>query len=170
MAITRIWSEYLGPTLVRVFFESDLAEPTFYVWLDGRLFGSTALGYMDVPVGLGQTAQVDVFDDAGAIPAAVYPAGVTLVWDVLADVALSRVEEWDGEVWVVRATVPATGSGLSRWESPPLEDGAAYLFRVVPVDGTGRDGNAREFSGVMCRWPDAPGGTVTVDSGEFVIG
>jgi hypothetical protein len=147
MAITRVWSTLLGPTLVRVHFESDL----------------------DVPVGLSQVAQVDVFDDDAAVPAAVYPAGVTLVWDVLSDVAASRIEEWSGSAWEVRATIPATGSGLARWESPPLEDGAEYLFRAVPVDGTGRDGVAREFSGVMCRWPDAPTGSVSVSGGEFLI-
>lgn len=169
--VTRYWPEHLGPTLVRVYFESDLVSPTFYVWLDGRLFGSTTAGYMDVPVGIGQVAQVDVFDDANAVPDALFPAQVTLLWEVGPEVAVSRVEQWDGdaEEWVVRAQVPSTGAGIGRWESAPLADGETHVFRVVPVDGTARDGIAREFSGVMCRWPDRPELVVGVSGGEFVI-
>lgn len=169
MAISRLYKAPLSPTMYRVFFESDLADPTFYVWLDGRLFGTTTAGFLDVPVGIGQVGQVDVFDDANDAPAVVLSSTVTLRWDVGADVAVSRVEQWVTDAWVVRGQVPATGSGIGRWESAPLADSTEFLFRVVPVDGTGRDGIPREFSGVMCRWPDAPAVTVSVDSGEFLI-
>jgi hypothetical protein len=156
--------------LWRIHFESDLPNAVFYVWLDGRLFGSTALAFMDVPVGINQIAQVDVFDNPATVPAAVYPATVTLVWEVGEEVAMSRVEQFVTDAWVVRGQIPATGSGMGRWESAPLADGATHLFRVVTVDGTGRGTPVpRDFSGVMCRWPDAPSAAVSVDEGEFVI-
>ncbi len=167
--ITAFSSTPISPTVWRLTFASDLPDPTFYVWLDGRLFGSTSATMMDVPVGISQVAQVDAFDDAGDTPDAVYPSTVTLRWEVGTQTALSRVEQWDGEAWVVRGQVPATGAGIGRWESAPLDDGATVQFRVVPVDGTGRDGIAREFSGLICRWPDAPTLTVAVVGGEFDI-
>lgn len=168
--ITRVFHSMIGPTMARVSFESDLATPTFYVWLDGALFGSTQASYMDVPLGIGQVAQIDVFDDSGDVPAAVYSSTVTFLWDVWDGVAVSRVEQWDGAAWLVRASIPSTGGGVSRWESAPLADGEDWLFRVVLVDAQGRDGLAREFEGTMCRWPDAPTDDIAVDAGEFVIG
>lgn len=169
MAVTA-WKEIVSPVLWRVYFTSTIAGATFYVWLDGALFGATTAGYMDVPVGLGQVAQVDVFDTAGESPDATYPATVTLRWEVGDGVALSRIEQYVDGAWVVRGQVPATGSGAGRWESAPLADATAYQFRVVPVDGTGRDSAVpRLFSGVMCRWPDAPSVSVAVSSGEFLI-
>lgn len=169
MAVNSLYKVALSPTLWRIHFTSTIADATFYVWLDGRLFGTTSVSYMDVPVGISQVAQVDVFDDADDVPEAVYPATVTLRWETFGDVTLSRVEQYVDAAWVVRGQVPATGDGFGRWESAPIDDSDAYTFRVVPVDSTGRDGIPREFSGVMCRWPDAPAATVSVDSGEFLI-
>lgn len=166
---TRAWKVALSPVLWEVFFESDQVSPTFFVWVDGRLFGSTTAGSMEVPVGLGRVVQVDVFDDSGDVPDSFFPSTVTLRWEGTADSALYRVEQWVVDAWVVRAQIPEVGSGHRRWESAPLADGVVHRFRVVPVDGTGRDGVAREFSGVMCRWPDAPAGTMVVSAGEFVI-
>lgn len=168
MAVS-LWKQAISPTLWRVNFTSTLPDATFYVWIDGALFGTTTAAFMDVPVGMGQIAQVDVFDDANEVPDAIFPSTVTLRWETFGDVALSRVEQWNGASWTVRGTVPANGSGMGRWESAPLADSEVHLFRVIPVDGTGRDGIPREFSGVMCRWPDAPDGVVTVVSGEFLI-
>lgn len=165
----RAWNEPVSPVMWRIFFESDLPSPTFYVWVDGALVGSTTGGFMDVQVGVGRVAQVDVFDDSGDVPAAFFPSTVTLRWEGTADSALYRVEQWVDSAWRILTQIPDVGSGLRRWSSPPLADGVVHTFRVVPVDGAGRDGVAREFSGVMCRWPDAPDGTVTVEAGEFVI-
>ena len=167
--ITRYWKEALSPVMELVHFESDIEGATFYVWADGVLLGSTTANSMEVPCGVGRVVQVDIFDDPGESPGAFFPSTVTLRWEGTVDSALYRVEQWVTDAWVVRAQIPDVGSGLRRWESPPLADGVVHLFRVVPVDGTGRDGVAREFSGVMCRWPDAPGGTMAVDEGEFVI-
>lgn len=167
--VSSVYSEPLSPVLFRIHFVSDLVSPTFYVWVDGRLFGQTTAAYMDVPAGIGQVVQIDVFDDAEDVPDAVYSANVTLLWEVGDYTVLTRIEQWDGDSWEVVATVPATGAGVGRWESPPLEDAAAHTFRVVPIDAQTRDGIPREFSGVMCRWPDAPSFDVAVDSGEFVL-
>lgn len=169
MAVDSVWAEPLSPTLVRIHFTSTLTSPTFYVWVDGELFGQTQAAYMDVPAGIAQVAQVDIFDDAGDAPTAVYPATLTLTWEVGDYTAISRIEQWDGADWNVVAQVPATGAGMGSWESPPLADGETHTFRVVPVDAEARDGVPREFSGVMCRWPDAPSFTVAVDSGEFTL-
>lgn len=169
MAVSSLWTQPLSPTLWRVFFTSTLPSPTFYVWVDGRLFGQTQASYMDVPAGLQQVSQVDVFDDANTVPTAIFPATITLTWEVGANTVLTRIEEWDGAEWVARATVPSTGAGMGRWESAPLADGETHLFRAVPVDAETRDGIPREFSGLMVRWPDAPTFTVAVDSGEFTL-
>jgi hypothetical protein len=161
--------ESISPTRVRLYFESDLEGATFYVWLDGRLYGTTGAGTMEIPVGLGRVIQVDVFDEPVAAPSVWYPATVTLWWEGAGDTALFRVEQWVEDAWVIRTQVPAVGANMPRWESAPLADGETHTFRVVPVDGTGRDGVAREFSGVMCRYPSAPVAAVDVSGGEFVI-
>jgi hypothetical protein len=101
--------------MARVSFESDLTTPTFYVWLDGALFGSTQASYMDVPLGIGQVAQIDVFDDSGDVPAAIFPSTVSMLWDVWDGVAVSRVEQWDGAAWLVRASIPMGKTGSFAW-------------------------------------------------------
>lgn len=156
--------------MVRLYFASDLGgTPTFYVWLDGALFGTTTATFMDVPIGLDQIIQVDVFDSSSAVPDAVYPSTVILRCEGNDDTALYRIEQYVDSAWVVLEQIPATGNGLIRWESAPLEDSTTHTFRVVPVDGTARDGVAKEFAIKMCRYPDAPSATIAVASGEFTI-
>lgn len=169
MAVDSLRQEFISPTLVRVYFTSTLESPTFYVWVDGALFGTTTGAYMDIPVGLNRIAQVDVFDDANDAPAVVLPSTVILRWEDMTEAAIFRVEQWVDAAWVVRAQVPSANGRMPRWESEPLADGETHMFRVVPVDGTGRDGVPREFSGLMVRYPDAPVAAISVAGGEFTI-
>jgi hypothetical protein len=147
---------------------SDLASPTFYVYVNGELFATTEETTIDIPVPLGRIVAVEVFDDAGTAPSAYFPSTVTLRWTGQGNEALFRIEKYEDSTWSTVGQVPARGV-LGRWESPVLADNTVHQFRVVPVDGTGRDGIPKEFTGLMCRYPDAPRVSVSFGSGEFTI-
>lgn len=168
MAITSLTRTPIGPTRWLVTFASDLPTPTFYVYVDGALFATTTETSVEIPVALGRIVFVEVFDDAGTAPSPWYPSTVTLRWTGNDNESLFRIEQYVDAAWAVLIPVPARGV-LGRWESPVLDDNTTHQFRVVPVDSTGRDGIPKEFSGVMCRYPDAPSVAITFGSGEFTI-
>jgi hypothetical protein len=158
----------LGPVLWRVSWPLGSGGP-FYVWGDGVLLGATDNTFWDVTVGIGRVVQVSVFDDAADVPPVWYPASVTLRWEGRNGDVVYRVDSWDGSAWVSESQVLADSRRVYHWDSGTVADGVTWKYRVVPLDGQGRSGTALEFTGVMCRYPDAPVVGVAFDGGEVVI-
>ena len=97
------------------------------VWADpGRVYGRSG---GDAPV-----AQVDIFDDAGDAPTAVYPATLTLTWEgrrlhgYFPDRTMGRAD------WNVVAQGPRDQRQDGKLGESPMADGETHTFRVVPVD------------------------------------
>lgn len=64
-------------------------------------------------MGVGRVAQVDVFDDSGAVPDSFFPSTVTLRWEGTADSSLYRVEQLVDGDWAVLAQIPSRAIVLS---------------------------------------------------------
>lgn len=156
MAIASMRFERRGAEAIRVWWESDLTDPLFYVWVDGILVSSELRqNWFDVTVPSGATFRVDVFDNAVETPGYAFPGNVLLQWSAVDGAEHYRVDVWSGSEWATRARIAESGRSIYQWESERLDDDAVWRFRVVANDGA-NDSPAREFTGLMVRRPDAP--------------
>ncbi len=140
----------------RFTWSSDLPTPTFYIYRDGVALtpGGTTETELIVPVLSGESAIIEVLDDAGALPERVFSGRATLGWHPSTGAEKYRVEEYVASVWVLRQTVFETGRGWYTWQSEVLADSSAHQFRAVPVGGNGVDGMPIAFDLYMVRHPD----------------
>jgi hypothetical protein len=162
----------LEPGLWRLEWASDLASPTFYLWMDGVFVLSTGAGSIEVAVSVPSSPVFSVFDDADAAPSNVYPAGVLIQWDQPTDLEVEYylVEEYVAAAWTERTRVTADPA---RWQyefqTRPLEDVTTHQFRVTPVGVNGNAGAARTYSVYMVRNPDPPDVALSYDDGTQKI-
>lgn len=129
----------------------------FYVYVDGVYAATVYQPWYQVELALGEQVQIEVLDDTSA-PSEAYPSRTVLMWDASADaVSFYRVDEYSGGVWTqVTLMQPASGQTHFEWQTDPLADGSAHVYRVVPVDAAGNDGVSKRFDVTMVRRPDPP--------------
>jgi len=165
MSVTALTITQTSPLGWRLAFTSDDATPTFYIWRDGALLGTTPLAYFDVVVPIGTHPVFAVYDDADESPLRSYPAALTLQWrrDTAAETYL--VEHYDGAEWDTVATVHERGErGYYQWTTPPLADAATHQYRVSAVASDGNTSTATALSALMVRHPDPVAVTITYSS------
>lgn len=148
----------------RLAWSSDLEDPVFYVWRDGRLVASTPDTSMLFTAAVGESLLVEVLDDSTASPLAAWPSRARLEWRGAAGAERYRVEEYVSGEWTARDYVRDRGEGWFSWESRVLEDSASHQFRVTPVGANGNDGAPRTFTLLMVRVPDVPDVDFAYDS------
>ena len=161
MSITYLQSRahgLLGGWLVEV--SSDLTNPTFYWYMDGELRAITREGRYVFPVAEGESAEIEVLDDANSAPQPVFPGRIDLEWaPVTAGAAVDyyRVDEYVGAVWTERARVKhVAGAHYYTYRTRLLEDQTTHQFRIVPVGVNGNEGTAATMSFPVVRRPDPP--------------
>lgn len=172
MAVTFTADTWRGPNTRYFAWESDLGgTPTFYLYLDGLLLGSTTRTWKQLTVAPGEQVQFEVLDSPSAVPEAAYPGRGLLTWLPSTGAKKYRIDEHVASAWTQRALVtPIIGQTWFSWQSRFLEDGQAHQFRVVPLGDNSLEGTARNFTIDMVRRPDPPSftaawsaGTITVD-------
>lgn len=158
MAITSFTAEALDANTWRLAWVSDLAgDVTFYLWRDGLLVLTTALGSTIVSVGAGESPVFEVFDDAGDVPADAHPRWMMLQWYGQGDTTDEyRVQQFVGAAWTDVATVRESGLSVYSWRSPTLADSTTHQFRVVPLGANGNLGTAAELVALVVGYPDVP--------------
>jgi len=144
----------------------------YYIYLDGVLVGTTAQTWYDLTVGVGQRPLIDVLDDPAAVPAEVFPEGVTLAWySSGAGTAGYRIDKWIDGDWVEQETVGETW--YQTWTSGAVADDTLHTYQSTPLGINGNEGIPLQRSVLMVRRPDAPqvsfdydalAGTVTISS------
>lgn len=144
-------------------YAGSAAEPTFYVWVNGRLWTTTAARSVLLTGDGGETLDCFVTDDANEIPPATYPSRIELSWDHVTGAGRYRIEELVSAVWTVRDLVIDDGRGHFRWLSRPLEDVTTHQFRVTAIGTGGNEGVAKAATVFMVRRPDAPDVSFTYD-------
>ena len=165
MSVTIEQPQRVGPGAWRITWSSDLSDPTFYVYRDGRLIATTALTSLVFTIAAGESPVIEVFDDAATLPSTAFPGRVTLAWYAIAAVDHYRIDEYVASVWTQRRRIRDDGSGYFRWRSRFLKDVTSHQFRVVPVGTNGNAGTATSFTVLMVRHPDPPNLTTSYDSG-----
>jgi hypothetical protein len=146
----------IGPNGWRLSYQSDLPNPTFYIYQDGLLVDTTKATTRVLSVPAGESLVVEVLDDPAIKPEAAFPGRLTLGWYSVANAASYRIEEYVSSSWVQRKRVVESGRGYYQWKTRWLEDSTVHQFRVVPVGTNGNDGDPLVFSVLMVRHPDPP--------------
>jgi len=143
-----------GPRTVILKYSSDLESPTFYIYVDGILITQTTATEYTLAVDPDQSYIVEILDDADEQPMQIFPGKARLGWFKVEGVDYYRVDEYI-DAWVERIRMPEN-DGYMKWPSRFLEDCQIHLFRVTPVGTDGNEGQAKEFSVLMVRYPDSP--------------
>lgn len=169
MAITSVAYTQSGPGTFVFTYASNLADPTFYIWVNGDLVAETLETSYEVSVPIGDQLQFDVFDDPDDEPTDYYPTRLTLRWEGRDGANTYRVDQYTGGQWVAKSIHPHRVSNLYHYVTGVLDDVTTYQFRVVPIDAEGRSGTALSFTAEMVRYPDEPAQTMTFTAGELVI-
>jgi hypothetical protein len=139
-----------------VSWSSDEDNPTYYVYKDGRIVGTTKDTQMIFTVEPGEALVIEVLDDEDAEPQTAYPGRLMLRWYQSPATDYYLVQEYYGGSWVTRKKVADLGQGYFAWQTRFLEDSTVHQFRIVPVGTNGNEGTAKTFSVLMVRHPDVP--------------
>lgn len=167
--LTLTESRGMGNT-VRYDFTSDLAAPTFYVWVLGILFATTKVPFIVINLGSLPYIRVDVFDDAGDSPDICTSPTITEFWEATPDATAYEIQQYDidSAAWVARARIREGGTWWYAWTSGPLTDCTTHQFRIRSI-GQKANGEWREFSIYVVRNPDHPAATATLNELTGVI-
>jgi len=158
-----------GPTRFVFSYDSDLDDPTFYIYVNGDFVTETQETSYEITAPLNTQFQFDVLDDADALPEEFFPGTITLRWDGTPDSTSYRAEEYVDSAWVAKRVVIHDDRRLFHYDSELLDDSTVHRFRVVPIDTQGRNGTTLEFEAEMCRFPDTPSQAISITGGEFVV-
>jgi hypothetical protein len=150
-------------------FSSNLADPTFYIYLDGNLIAITKETEYTLAVNLDENSIIEVLDDPDQMPMAVYPARIRLLWFYSEGTNYYKVEEYIDDVWVARNNI-RDNEGYMQFESRFLEDGTIHQFRIIPIGINGNEGTLREIAILCCRHPNVPNVDYTYEKKIVEIG
>ena len=140
-----------------LFYASDLVDPTFFIWMDGQLIGSTKNTSHEVYVPNGEAPVFSVFDSAADIPSNIFPAKVKLLWNRSTGAAVDvyKVEE-DVGGFIERALIKDDGRPQYYFLTRALEDVTVHAFRVTAIGVNGNSETPVNFGIFMVRNPDPP--------------
>lgn len=165
MSVTLDPPRRIAPNTFRVAWTSDLADPTFRVFRNGRKVGKTKDTAWTFSVAPGESPVIEVTDD-GSAPARVFPRRVLLTWfGTDPDVDHYRVDKKVSGSWEEKGRVRRRDGVYYDWRSAWLADDTVHEFRVVPVGKNGNDGPALTWSVLMVGYPDPPDVSYDYDAG-----
>lgn len=169
MAVTLTRSYSVGGGVWRVEWTSNLANPTFRVYRNGKLALTTPAYSANFKVAPGEQLSLEILD-GDAKPAPSFPGTMRLEWqNGGGSIASYRIEEWNGSQWNAAATLLNAGQWQFSYTTRFLEDCATHRFRVVPIGNNGNPGTPAEWSATMVRHPDAPRKNFVLDTDNTVI-
>ena len=159
MAVTIQPPEQIGSWSWLISFSSSLEDPTFYVYVNGKLYATTDQENIIITISPGETSEnvyVEIFDSAGETPAEVFPGRLTLHWKASSNTDYYRIDECVDASWVERARVYDSGEEYFSWKTRFLEDVTEHTFRLVPLGTNGNEGGELILVCLMVRYPDQP--------------
>lgn len=168
MTVSILYIAQPSPTRIDVYVSSTEDPATFYPWKNGEAMAPTEVSPISFTVSPFEQPQLDIFDDAGDTPN-FYPDSMTAQWNARTNATGYRVYEYISTAWLLRQDIIALGQPVFRWQSRRLEDGQTHLFKVVPYDANGNDGDAWQISFPMIRPPDHDVLALAYDSGTTKV-
>lgn len=139
----------------RVKYSSDLSDPEFYIYLDGRLVTITTQTEYVIGVNPGENYVLEILDDSVEVATQIFPGKIRLGWFFCEGCDYFLIDEYVSGSWQQRMRIKDSGGYLS-FISRFLEDGQSHRFRIVPVGTNGNTGQIKEFVVLMVRYPDEP--------------
>lgn len=167
MAVTVRPPVYTAPGAVMIAWASDLDEPTFYVYRNGRFVGSTPNGSGAFNLRSDEPMVLDVFDDPAERPEYAASPIAELRFAAVADGERYPIERLvDGE-WELEQ-LRSTGGAEHRHRTGPIsEDGATFrVTAILPGQGSS---SATEVTANIVRHPDGPDVDLSYDNGTNVV-
>lgn len=162
-----------GPAGYRVFWVSDLDDPTFHVWVNGAFWGETKNTFIDL-VSSGRPLRVEVLDDdEPGVPIEDALSGRWLVrWKQVDNANAYRVDVDRGDGWEEEATIQRDDNRRGyQLEVFDLPDETEIGVRVLYITPAGAEVTIRSTTALMIRVPDVPAQTFEgIGGGEIRIG
>lgn len=135
---------------------SDLTNPTYRVFIDGRYHATTRVPSLTVTVREAESVTVEVFDDTVTHPQRAKAAPRLLRWGAVSGAASYRVEQFIDGTWVLIKTVKSDASRL-RYTTPALADSVtAHQLRVTSVGVNTNESSPVAVDITNVRHPDPP--------------
>jgi hypothetical protein len=163
MAVS-VTAQQLGETSYRVECVPDVPGALLYWYVAAVLSEVTARTWRQFEVAPGEILDIEVLDDADAVPQPSHPSRWQIHWETTGAAAYA-IDEWVTDAWVERQQIRDNGGQVFRFLSRVLEDGQAHKFRVRPIGANGETGVAFEFEQFIVRTPDPIDVSYTLDTG-----
>jgi hypothetical protein len=156
----------------RIIATSDLDAPVFRFYVEGRLFATQSLNFIDVLTN-GAPVPVDVFDqdEPLAVPAPSAVVGMRIYWEPAPGFASFRVEHFVSSQWVDKGSISALP--LRRgydFTVTGLADQTRHRLRVMGIADDGTEAEVIVRAAFLIRNPDVPRQTYTATGGTLSVG
>ncbi len=165
--VTLLPTRRVGAASWRIAWSSDLADPTYDVYVNGALVRQQKTNTLVVSGDYIDTYLVEVVDD-GLPPG--YAGGNRSELAFNSDPNAERYSiEYDGGSGYSKVAELPAGGGRERMRTHPLNDQATHGFRVTPVRPDGTLGTPAVVSGKTVRHADVPIATFTYSAGPGTV-
>ena len=164
MAVIEIPSLQLGPRDWLLRYSSDLPDPIFRIYRNGKKIATTIHGQHHVVVDSFDRADFEILDTDEAAAYNV-PYRGTIWWYGNPVVAYYLIEQWIDPDWVQQAEVFETGEPIYRWQTGVLPNNEESQFRIRAFDHAGNESAALYLSKFVVRRPETTKWSWSYDSG-----
>jgi len=134
-------------------YSSDLLEPVYRIYRNGKLIATTVHGTHHVLIDSFDRADFEIRDDDSP-PEYNVPYKGTIWWYGNPLVANYLIEQWQVSAWVQVAEVFETGESVYRWQTGVLPNNAESQFRVRAFDHVGNESAPLLLSKYVVRRPE----------------
>lgn len=156
----------LGPGVVRATWESDLPDPTFYLYRDGKHVSTQIDNSATIAFQPDDAVTIEVFDDPDERPTYGNTTRNHLEFTRSSDAMQYRVERFDGAEWQLHEIIDDAALESYRSKSAPLDDVTNVQYRVTPIADNHEAGTATTATVYTARRPDAPDVDFEYDEGS----
>ena len=159
MAVTINPPDQIDQYSWEITWESSLGDPTYYIYINGKLFEITDNESMIVTAAMGEPDEnisIDIFDSEDDSPDRCYPGKLTINWEGSDDVDYYSIKKCVAEEWIEQARIYDHGEKHFSWLSDFLDDVTVHTFQIVPIGTNGNTGTEAQLTCLMVRYPDIP--------------
>lgn len=156
MAVTMRGPKSTGKSSWLFSWTSDLADPVYDVYINGRRASRQRQADYNVTVDLIDTVVVEVLDDLSAVPTFAASNRGDAYFDRIGALRYD-VEHDDGTGFKLIAQLPSSELALrEKFRTPPFDDGALQTLKVTPILDDGTVGTPAQASGDFARHANVP--------------
>lgn len=153
MAVTELPVLQLGVRDWLLRYSSDLPDPVFRIYRNGKKIATTIHTTHHVLVDSFDRADFEVLDDDSP-PSYNVPYKGTIWWYGNPVVAYYLIEQWQVSAWVQVAEVFEQGEPVYRWQTGVLPNNEESLFKVRAFDHVGNESAPLLLSKFVVRRPE----------------